>query len=153
MKIITHPNPILRKKSKPLKKGQILKPEFRDLCAEMAETMVCEDGIGLAAPQIGKNIRLIVVNTDDGPLCMINPSIKARSMWTEWGEEGCLSLPGVFGEVKRHRWVRCQFMNLDGRIISIKARKLLARVIQHEIDHLDGILFIDKARNITKTDN
>ncbi len=149
LSIVTHPDPILREKSRPLDKKQILSDDFKKLCADMALTMKEEDGIGLAAPQIGQNIRLIVVNTDDGPLCMINPVIKKRSMLMEWGEEGCLSIPGVFGEVKRHRWIRCQFINLEGRTVSIKARKLLARVIQHEIDHLDGILFIDKAKNIT----
>ena len=116
----------------------------------MAATMIKKDGVGLAAPQIGRHIRLIVVNTQDGPICLINPVLKQKSWRREWGEEGCLSVPDVFGQVKRYKKVVCVFYNQKGEKKIITAQGLLARILQHEIDHLDGILFIDKARHIKK---
>lgn len=119
-----------------------------DLWRDMAQTMKDNDGIGLAAPQIGKTIRLIVVSTNDGPLAMFNPELLKKSLLKEWGEEGCLSIPQTFGDVKRHKSVRCSFIDAEGNKRSIDAKGLLARVIQHEIDHINGVLFIDKAKNI-----
>ena len=146
--IIINPNPILRKKSIQVKRDEIKSKEFQRLCLDMAETMKEKDGIGLAAPQIGKNIRLIVVNTADRAVCMINPKIIKKSWAKELGEEGCLSVPGVFGKVKRHKKIDCKYLDKTGKEVKIKADGLMARVIQHEIDHLDGILFIDKAKNL-----
>lgn len=114
----------------------------------MAKTMIKSDGVGLAAPQIGKNIRLIVINTKSGKIAMINPKIKSKSLLKEWKEEGCLSVPDTFGLVKRNKKVACAYYDLAGNKQKITGEGLLARVIQHEIDHLDGILFIDKAKEI-----
>ena len=144
--IIINPNPILRKKSVEIK--QIQAKQFQQLCLDMGRTMKEKDGVGLAAPQIGKNNRLIVINTKDGHVCMINPEITKKSWAKEWGEEGCLSVPDVFGQVKRHKKINCKYLNKNGKEIKIIAQGLMARVIQHEIDHLDGILFIDKAKII-----
>jgi len=148
LKIIANPDPALRRRSKELGKQDIDNPAFESLIANMVETMLAKDGVGLAAPQIGHNIRLIVVNTKDGVLPMINPVISNKSLSKEWDEEGCLSVPNTFGLVKRHKKIRCQFLSLDGQAKRIEAKGLLARVIQHETDHLDGILFIDKAKDI-----
>ncbi len=151
LKIIANPNPILRKKSAEIKKDKIISEKIKRLCFAMAKTMLTKDGVGLAAPQIGKNIRLCVVNTKEGPIYLINPKIIKKSWAREWGEEGCLSVPNIFGEVKRHKKIICNFIDKKGKKAKISAEGLLARVIQHEVDHLDGILFIDKARNIKKT--
>jgi len=122
------------------------------LAEDLEETMIKKEGIGLAAPQVGENIRLIVINTKKGPILMFNPKIMKKSWLKEWGEEGCLSVPLVFGDVNRHKKITCVFCNRKGAKEKINASGLLARVIQHEIDHLDGILFIDKAKNLKKID-
>ncbi len=148
--IIIHPHPILRKKSAVIDPEEIKSGKFGRFCRAMAATMLKKDGIGLAAPQVGRNIRLIVVNKKDGFLCMVNPRLKRKSWSKEWNEEGCLSVPGVYGKVKRSKEVVCLYFDQQGEEKKIKARGLLAFVIQHEIDHLDGILFIDKAKDIKK---
>lgn len=150
LKIITNPNAKLRKKSAKISGKEILSLKFKELCFDMEKTMFKKDGVGLAAPQISKNIRLCVVNTGDGPIHLINPVIKKKSFRKEWGEEGCLSVPDVFGQVKRHKKVLCQYLDRNCEEVELEAEGLLARVIQHEIDHLDGILFIDKAKDIKK---
>ena len=150
LKIITHPNDILQKKSQEISREVIKSKEFQILCDDMFETMVKKDGIGLAAPQIGKNIRLSAINSKEGPLYIINPRIIKKSWSKEWGEEGCLSVPNVFGKVKRNSKITCVYTDRNGKEIKISPKGLMARVFQHEIDHLDGILFIEKAKNIKK---
>jgi len=150
--IITNPNPILRKKSEEIEKEKLSNKKLQELCLDMTKTMKEKDGLGLAAPQIGENIRLIVINTQDGPICLLNPRITKKSWSKENGEEGCLSVPSIFGEVRRHKKIDCLYLNTKGKKIKMQANGLLARVIQHEIDHLDGILFIDKAKNVKKID-
>jgi len=150
LKIITQPNPILRKKSSEINLNEIKSREFKRLFSAMAKTMLKTDGVGLAAPQIGRNIRLAVINSKDGVICLINPKITKKSWARELGEEGCLSIPGVFGKVKRHKKITLRFYNQDEKKIKLTAQGLMARVMQHEINHLDGILFIDKAVEIEK---
>ncbi len=148
LNIIINPNPILRKKSEEIKIEDLNNQDLQKLMQDMAPTMLEKDGVGLAAPQIGKNIRLIVINTKDGPQYFINPKIIKKSILKEWGEEGCLSVPDVFGMVKRSKKVYCEYFDIKGEKKSIEALGLMARILQHEIDHLDGILFIDKAKNL-----
>jgi peptide deformylase len=148
LKILTNPHESLRKKSVLVPENEINNQEIRELCDNLQETMIKKDGIGLASPQVGKNIRLVTVNTKTGPIFLFNPKITGKSWLREWGEEGCLSVPLTFGDVRRHLRITCAFCNRKGKKDKIKASGLLARVIQHEIDHLDGILFIDKAKNI-----
>lgn len=152
LEILVNPNPILRKKSEKVKTKEITGDKMRDFALDMTKTMEEKDGIGLAAPQVGKNIRLITVNAKDGVLVMFNPKIIKKSFLKEWDEEGCLSIPFYFGEVRRHKSIVCVFNDINGKENKIRANGLLARVIQHETDHLDGILFIDKARNVNKID-
>lgn len=140
LQIITHPNPILRQKSAKIEK---VTENIKRLALAMERTMLEKDGVGLAAPQVGENIRLIVVNTKDGPIHLINPKITKKSWRKELGEEGCLSVPDFYGQVKRHKKIQAVYYDKKHVKIKIKAEGLLARVIQHEIDHLDGILFID----------
>ncbi|MBL7058709.1 peptide deformylase [Patescibacteria group bacterium] len=143
LNLITHPNPILRKVSVLIDIKKIDK-KMQELVANMIQTMISDKGIGLAAPQIGKNIRLIIVNYRDKPFALINPVIVKFFGAKVSGEEGCLSIPHVFGDVLRYRNVDCEYFDLRGNKQCLNAKGLLARVIQHEIDHLDGILFIDK---------
>ncbi|MBD3247818.1 peptide deformylase [Candidatus Falkowbacteria bacterium] len=150
LKIITDPNPILRNISEPVENEDINDPKMIDFTEDMKKTMLEKDGVGLAAPQVGENIRLIVVNTKDGVLPMFNPQITKRSFGKYWEQEGCLSLPMVFGDVKRCKKITCIYRNIKGEKIELKAEGLLARIIQHEVDHLNGILFTDRAKRIHK---
>jgi len=147
LKILTLPDPILRRKSQPV--ADVSAEEIQELIPQMIETMLRKDGVGLAAPQVGKNIRLIVVHVKDDTLTLINPRIAKRSIIKEWGEEGCLSVPGKYGEVRRCKKITIKYLDSKGKPHQLVAQGLLARVIQHENDHLDGILFIDKARSVT----
>ena len=147
--IITHPNPILRKISVAIAADKIQAPEFKRLLLDMEKTMLAKDGAGLAAPQIGQNIRLTVIRHDNKTYRLINPKITAKSWAKEVDEEGCLSVLNGQGEiiyapVARHKKITCVYLDASGRTQKIRAEKLLARIIQHEIDHLDGILFIDR---------
>lgn len=148
--IIKNPSPLLREKSEEINLEKIKTNELKELCADMIKTMKEEDGKGLAAPQIGENIRLITINTKDGPKIMINPKITKMSWAKEWSEEGCLSVPGFYGKVRRNKKINCIYFDKKGQKTKIQAQGLLAFVIQHETDHLDGILFIDKAKEIKK---
>lgn len=149
LNIITHPNPILRKKSAPIDAEKITGAGLRRLLLDMEETMLKKDGAGLAAPQVGENIRAIVVRHNDQTLFLINPQIVKKSWAKKIEEEGCLSVLGDQGEiiyapVERHKKITCLYFNEKGAPKKINAAEIIARVIQHEIDHLDGILFIDK---------
>ncbi len=149
LKIIINPNESLRKKSIKIKK--ITAPQIQKLAKELKEIMKKEDGLGLAAPQIGYNLRMIVINTKNGDQIFINPKIYWKTFFkNETLEEGCLSVPNVFGLVKRAKKVWVKYYNLNGQKIKIKAEGLLARIFQHEIDHLNGRLFIDKVKEIIK---
>jgi peptide deformylase len=148
--IITHPNPILRRISKEVDVKKIKHPDQKETIKGMVSTMLEKDGVGLAAPQIGINDRIIVVNTKDRVIAMINPEITRKSITKEAMEEGCISVPGIFGNVKRNKKIDCIFYNEEGKRMKLKASGLLARIIQHETDHLDGILFIDKADDLKK---
>jgi peptide deformylase len=151
--ILSIPSPSLREKSILINAKYIKTKKIQELCADMTKTMREKDGVGLAAPQVGQNIRLIVINTKDGPVCMINPKITKKSWTKEWSEEGCLSVPGVCGQVKRHQKINCIYLDKNEIKTKIQAEGLMAVVIQHETDHLDGILFIDKARKIKKVES
>ncbi len=148
MKILTHPDKGLSSRSKPVDINDITSLRMKKLAADMVKMMLKADGAGLAAPQIGRSLRLAVINTKDGPLIIFNPKLTKKSLIKEWGEEGCLSVPGYFGEVRRHKKITCEYFNEKGEKKILNAEGLLARVIQHETDHLDGILFIAKARNL-----
>lgn len=148
--IIEYPHKKLRTKSSDFTEKDLNCQEFQDFVDSMIKTMLKKDGVGLAGSQIGLNKRIIIVNTKNGPICMVNPNISKKSWASEYDQEGCLSVPKVFGLVKRHKRVTCNYIDRDGKKKTITGKGLLARVIQHEIDHLDGILFIDKAINIEK---
>ncbi|MBR2627244.1 MAG: peptide deformylase [Peptococcaceae bacterium] len=145
--IVTKEDKLLRKKSQVVPE---ITPNVIKLLDRMQETMYAANGVGLAAPQVGILKRVIVVDIgEDGPgvLRLINPEILERSGWQN-GPEGCLSCPGMYGDVKRSQYVKVKALNEQGEEIIIEAEDFLARALQHEIDHLEGILFIDTATNI-----
>jgi peptide deformylase len=144
--IITYPDPVLRKKSEPVEK---VDKEIKQLIEDMTETMYASRGIGLAAIQIGVLKRVILVNVGEGSVLLVNPEILEDEGETQM-EEGCLCLPGVMLEVKRSEKVKVKGLNRKGEEIIIHAEGLLARALQHEIDHLKGVLIIDKISKIKR---
>ena len=143
--IITEPNKLLRQISKPVNG---VGKEEQKLMDDMLETMYDANGIGLAAIQVGILKRLIVIDISKGeekknPIFLINPSIVHQSKKTSVYEEGCLSLPGQFAEIERPAECTLKYVDLNGKQKELKAEGLLATCIQHEMDHLEGILFID----------
>jgi peptide deformylase len=135
---------VLRQEASPI---GALTEEVRRLIEDMFDTMYAEDGVGLAAPQVGVSLRVIVVDTRDpevAPFALVNPEIVEASDDTERGEEGCLSIPGLKEMVERSYAVRVEGLSRDGERVVIEAEGFLARVLQHEVDHLDGILFVDR---------
>ena len=143
LKIIKFPNPILRKKAKAVKK---ITPEIVKLIDNMIDTMHAAPGVGLAAPQVNKSIRLIVVDVGPGPIVLLNPKILEQS-GSQTFTEGCLCLPGVEAPVERASHVKVKGLDRDGEEVTIETDGFLATVLQHEIDHLQGIVFIDRVKN------
>lgn len=140
--IIKYPNPVLRKKSEEVKE---ITEEIQNLGREMIQILTENQGIGLAAPQVGELKRIIVVQTENQPRVLINPKIIKMSQDKILEEEGCLSFPGLFLKIKRAKIVEIEALDAEGNTIKIKAEgRLTSRILQHEIDHLDGILFIDR---------
>jgi len=137
---------VLKEKCLPVNK---IDRKIKQLLDDMAHTMYHADGVGLAAPQVGVSLRVIVIDTGDGLIELINPVI-IESDGRETGAEGCLSIPGVYGEVQRFSKVIVEGLNRNGKKERIAGTGLLARALQHEIDHLDGVLFIDRAETIRK---
>jgi peptide deformylase len=152
LNILINPHPILRKKSIEIKPEELLSKTMKTLLLDMEETMKMKDGAGLAAPQIGKNIRMIVVSDENKTIFLINPKITKKSWARKVEDEGCLSVLNDKGEIiyapiSRHKKINCIYLDEKGNKKTLAAENLLARVIQHEIDHLDGILFIDYLKN------
>ena len=145
MKLRYQGSPVLRTMSTEIEKAT---PEIKKLAKKMIAFCKKAGGIGLAAPQIGKNIRLVVVIVNGKGTALINPRIIQQSDETSKDVESCLSCPGVSVSVERHQYITIEAMNLDGKIGQAGASGLLARCIQHEIDHLDGILITDYEEEI-----
>ena len=148
MDVLTHPNPALKQVSSPV--DPAAEKDLRSLCKTMAKLMYEAPGIGMAAPQIGVLKRVIVVAADvdddeKGVMALCNPEIVALSEELEVDDEGCLSLPGISVPVERAIRITCEALTLTGTGVKIEAEGLQARLLQHEIDHLDGVLIIDRA--------
>lgn len=158
-RIVTLPDPVLKRKAHPVNKFD---KTLHTLLDDMVETMRDAPGVGLAAPQIGLSERIIVIeyferdedeDLEDAPKkvwAVINPEIVKVSEEKLIGVEGCLSIPGLVGEVERHAEVQVKALNRHGKSMKIKARGWLARIFQHEIDHLNGILFTERATRLWK---
>ncbi|MEO8356807.1 MAG: peptide deformylase [Chloroflexota bacterium] len=158
--IVTLPEPVLRRKAHPVTKFD---KDLKTLIDDMIETMREAPGVGLAAPQIGLSERLIVVEyyeheadeeseeNEDAPKkvwAMLNPEIVKASEETLMGIEGCLSIPNLVGEVERHASIQVKGLNRHGKPMKVKAEGWLARIFQHEVDHLNGVLFTDRAMRV-----
>ena len=154
-KIVFLPDPILRRKAKTVTRFD---QDLQDLIDDMIETMREAPGVGLAAPQVGVGERVIVVEyaeeeQEEAPkklYVMVNPEIKEISSETELGIEGCLSVPGLQGEVSRSLKITVKGKNRHGQPMRVKVKDWMARIFQHEIDHLDGIVFTDRATRVWK---
>ncbi len=150
--ILTYPTPSLNEKSVVVEEFD---DEFRALVEDMVETMYVKDGVGLAAPQIGRNVRLIVLD-QTGPReraelrVLVNPEIVAREGQTDW-DESCLSCPSLTVKTKRNERVTVRAQDKDGKPVEIEADGLLAIILQHEIDHLDGVLIVDHVGRLKRS--
>jgi len=142
MTILTLGNELLRQKAQPVKN---IGPEYLKIAEELLDALHARDGIGLAGPQVGLMERIFAVHLgDDIPRIFINPSIIETSQETDKSEEGCLSIPDIYTNVVRPKTIKIQAWNEKGRPFTLEASGIMARVILHEYDHLDGILFIDR---------
>jgi peptide deformylase len=144
LKIMKYGSDVLRKVAQPVEE---ITDEVRRLVEDMLDIMYDSDGVGLAAPQVGVSKRIIVIDVGPydlscEPIALVNPEVVILAGQVD-AEEGCLSLPGIKGDVKRAETVTVEALSLDGKKIRTEAADLFARALQHEIDHLDGILFID----------
>ena len=158
-KIVTLPDPVLKRTAHPVNKFD---KNLHTLLDDMVETMREAPGVGLAAPQIGLSDRIVVIeyfereedeDVENAPKkvwAVINPEIVKFSEETLLGVEGCLSIPGLIGEVERHAEVQVRALNRHGKPMKIKAKGWLARIFQHEIDHLNGVLFTERATRLWK---
>jgi peptide deformylase len=140
-------NPVLRQVAAAVSPERLASPEFQRLCDDLLDSMGWHDGVGLSGPQVHVGERVVVVDIDGelGPLFLINPVVTPATEETRVAYEGCLSLPGLRGQVRRAAAVRVEAIQRDGTAISFEAHEWAARVVQHECDHLDGILYIDRA--------
>ena len=139
-------NPILKNQSTPIQK---IDKNIRKLIQDMFDTMAEAEGVGLAAPQVGENVRLIVLNMGEGPFEIINPVI-IDEVGEQVSVEGCLSVPGFYSDVTRFMQVTVGGINSKGKKVKVTGEGLLARALQHEIDHLDGVLYLDRADALYK---
>ena len=159
-KIVRYPEPVLRAKCRPVTE---VTPDIRALAADMLETMREANGVGLAAPQVAVDVQLAVIDVSHNPDCitfmkingekvempqhmpivLMNPQLDLGSA-KEIGEEGCLSFPRLRGDIRRSSQIKVSYTDLDGKTVTVETDGLLARAFQHEIDHLNGILFIDR---------
>lgn len=151
-KIVTIPDEVLRRKAR---KRTDFGADLQSLIDDMVETLRSAPGVGLAAPQVGVSERVIVIEyaeeDDDASkklFMVVNPEITRASKETVADIEGCLSVPGLLGEVERHESITVKGQNRRGQSMTIKAKGWLARIFQHEIDHLDGVIFLDRAERI-----
>ncbi len=138
--IRTFGDPVLRERAREV---ESFDQALSRLADDMIETMQEAPGVGLAAPQVGRSIRLIVFDVGEGPRALVNPVLSGLD-GEQVGDEGCLSIPGLYFQVKRALTVRADAFDVVGRPVVIEGEDLLARVLQHEVDHIDGVLFIDR---------
>jgi len=153
MKILKYPDPSLKVVSSLVDEARFGTDELHKLAKQLIKMMESDNGIGLAAPQVGIADRIIAVDMkEDGPTVFVNPKIVSRSLRSIESEEGCLSVPGVWGIVDRHKKIKVKAYSVDGKAVTLNLRNLYSTVFQHEIDHLDGVLFIEKTKRITRGD-
>jgi len=162
LQIITIPTESLRERSKKIDHDFLLSADTQHFIQQLIATMYTDDGVGIAAPQVANNIRICIIGKEgmkldkktsinaNEDLVLINPVWTKTSIRKNWDTEGCLSVPKTYGKVKRYRHIVVKALDKNGNELNFEAHNFFARVIQHEIDHLDGVLFIDKAKDIYK---
>ncbi|HSR88947.1 MAG TPA: peptide deformylase [Candidatus Udaeobacter sp.] len=153
LEITKEPNPLLHQVSKNLTAEEINSKEIKEFVGNLIETMYAKDGVGIASVQVGNPIQLCIIAKNFTPskkedLILINPSFEKKSILREWSEEGCLSVPNIYGSVRRFKKIKVSALNAKGEKVEFMATDFFARIIQHEIDHLNGILFIEKAKKL-----
>src|SRR5688572_11688788 len=154
LKVARMGHPVLRRPARPLDKPEIKSPLFQRLVDDMIETMHEYHGVGLAAPQVHEGLRLFVAMLEDDPdpksdaLVIINPEITPMSDAKDEGWEGCLSIPDIRGMVPRHVDISVRALDRHGKALNLRLKNFPARVVQHETDHLDGVLFFDRMRSM-----
>lgn len=152
--IVTDPNPILHEPSSLVSVSDISTPKIQKLIKDMVETMYVKNGVGLAAVQVGKPLQVFVLAKNYNSLnrhedlCLINPNWKKMSLFQKSDEEGCLSVPGIYGQRKRYTKIIVTGFNKKGEELEFTAEDFFARIIQHEIDHLNGHLYVEKATKL-----
>jgi peptide deformylase len=156
--IVFEPNPILHKRSQDVDPKTITGKEMQKFIKDMVETMYAKDGVGLAAVQVGVSKQVCVIAKEYNELSkrkcltLINPTWVKLSTKTAWDEEGCLSVPGIYGQVKRYTKIKVKAFDEHGKPLEFIAEDFFARIVQHEADHLNGTLFIEKAKDLHKID-
>ena len=151
--VLTEPNPLLHQQSRHLQPEELKLPKIQQLIQDMAETMYTKDGVGIAAPQVGESIQLCVINKEytaspNEDMVLVNPSWEKASAFKATDIEGCLSVPKIYGDVKRFKKIKVNALNKNGQPLQFVADGTFARIVQHEIDHLQGTLFYEKAKNL-----
>lgn len=148
--ILIDENPILRARSTEVDLAALKRGAYATLISDMVETMYHAKGVGIAAPQVGENLRIFIAESTDGPIALINPILSKRSWKHVVDQEGCLSVPGKFDMVRRAKSVSVEAHTANGTPLTFVAKDFFARILQHEMDHLDGILFIDRVKEQKK---
>ncbi len=146
--ILTLPNAKLRERSKEIDPKELRDPAFQAWIDDLIETMHRADGVGIAAPQTGRQIRVFIAMDGSTPHVAVNPVVVKKSWRADDGEEGCLSVPGKYGIVRRYHAFKLRALDRFGEKIVIDAKGFFARVLQHELDHLDGVLYVDRAKKV-----
>ncbi len=149
LKIYTYPSPVLVQKTQPI---AVFGSKMQRLFDDMIETMYTDDGVGLAAPQVGISKSILIASPQNKPgteTVICNPVIE-KAEGTQMAPEGCLSFPGIFAEVSRAQKILLKYQNRDGKIIRMEAEDFFARIIQHEMDHLNGVLLIDRVNLVAR---
>ena len=149
LRIVKDGAPVLKETASPVK---TITKRIKRLLDDMAETMYSAEGVGLAAPQVNESLQIVVLDDGNGLIELINPEILDVSEETEYGPEGCLSVPGIYGDVSRYTKIKVQAKNRFGKTVIYEPEGFLARIFQHEMDHLKGHLFTEKAVNLRKVD-
>ncbi len=153
LNILTDPNPILRTIGREISTADLSDEKFNFFVNNLKETMYAKDGVGIAAPQAGESLKVCIIakdytNDKTEDLILINPVWQKMTIRKVSAEEGCLSVPDIFGKVKRYKKISLTALDISGQPINLIAEDFFARIIQHEVDHLHGVLFIDKAKGL-----
>lgn len=150
LKIVQDGDPVLRVRARDIDPAELKTAKFKKLLEDMLETMYAANGVGIAAPQVGESVRLFIAESSDGPIALVNPTFTKKSWKMLNGEEGCLSVVGKYDKVRRHKAVTVEGLTANGEKITFAAENFFARILQHEMDHLDGYLYVDRVKEQKK---